>query len=499
MFAGSLPSVKTIPPVGYGDAPLGINTEFAPMSARPVPEKPRHSGISGQQAACEKNLIDSAKAEKARRFRHFLAMRQREEIYKAGLAGKFKSLCSCGAFAVPAFGRDRSGETYLTGAPGSVQLQWRKNAGEDEARLVHSWVKHCASPLLCFVDAPKIRWARSQEVQEICKKLHAAGYSWQFWTFTAPHDLASDPGMQVKAFQEAMRIFKSNFDRFKDRWKLRFYIRAVEMTDDAPGPGRKSGCHFHHHFIVFFERLFFTDEEVAEMRAFLSARWIAALMKVGLCSEEKKEAALRWAFRLDVPRRPQKLEEMDLQAVSEYLAKGASMEMTPGIGVKKGRGGKRITHWDLMRLAFSTESRLVPRALAVMLALKGRAWLQFSRGLKAFCGMEEKTDEEILKEKNNFIIYDYDGDEWHDMDRYKGQVALQSAIVAEAVDSGIDLTDLPMTENGKNLDMESGEVRKIQEIAESFISMIADTGCDPITGEDLTVDPRPLLPLVDGS
>lgn len=496
-MSGSL-SGKTSPPVSQGDFPLGINTKFAATPARPSSAKPRPARVSGQQAATGKNLIVSSEQEKARRFRYFLAMRQREAIYRHGLAGKFKSLCSCGAFAVPAFGKSKkTGEMYFTGAPGSVQLQWRKNAEDEEARLVHSWVKHCASPLLCFIDAPKIRWYRSNEVKKICKMLYEAGYCWQFWTFTAPHDLESDPKKQVKLFQEAMRVFKEHFDRFKKKWKLRFYIRAVEMTDDAYGPGRKSGCHFHHHFVVFFEREGFADDEIKEIQAFLSARWIAALMKVGLCGEEKKKSALKWAFRLDVPRRPKHISEDDLQAVAEYLAKGAGFELTPGIGVKKGHGYRRITHWEVMRLAFTTTPALEKRALAIMLALKGRAWLQFSRGLKAFCGLDDISDEEILKEKNNFLVYEYDEDDWRDMDQYKGQVALQSAIVGESVLAGIDLTALPLGEDKKNLDMESREIRKIQQIAEASVSKIARTGCDPLTGEDLTVDPRPMLPLAD--
>lgn len=497
-------SSQNISPPIAGTARLGINAKSAATFSRQISEKPRLAWVSGQSAATQNEKIisqDAKKQDRARRFRHYLAMRQREAIYEAGLAGEFKTLCACGAFAVPAFGKSKkTGDIYFTGSPGVVQLTWQ--AGKDgESRLVHSWVKRCASPLLCFVDAPKIRWYRSQEVQTICKKLYEAGYCWLFWTFTAPHDLSSDPDEQVGLFQEAMRIFKEHFDRFKEKWGLRFSIRAVEMTDDAPGPGRKSGCHFHHHVVCFFEREDFTDEEAKRLQAYLSKRWVAALVKVGLCPAGKEKAALRWAFRLDVPRRPQKISDMDLQAVAEYLGKGASMEMTPGINTKQGRGsghGKRISHWDVMRLAFTSNPELKLRALAIMRALKGRAWLAYSRGLYDFCGLREVEDKDILKEKLGYMVHSYSNRQWYKMDRVKGQAALDDAVTESIEAEGIDLSDPPISEENKDfLDLDDPVVKKIQEIADFSITVIIETGCDPLTGEDLRVDPRPLLPLAD--
>lgn len=477
------------PPLASQPA-LVFNAKFAATPCAAVPEKPRLTRVSGRLGRVHEKKIKSEnekKAEAARRYRRFLAMRQRMAIHEAGLGGKFKSLCACSAFPVPEHVRLKSGELKKTGAPGAVQVTWRENAEKEGGEAIsHAWVKKCASPLTCFVCAPKIHWFRSQEVQKICRSLHQAGFSWLFWTFTAPHDLFSEPGRQVELFQKAMRIFKEHFDRFKDRWGLRFYIRAVEMTDDSPGRGRKSGCHFHHHYVVFFDREGFTGSEIAEMQAFLARRWVEALIKVGICPEEKRDSALRWAFRLDVPRKPSgDLEDSDLIAVSEYLAKGASLELTPGIGVKQDRKvAGRISHWRVMEMAFTYYPDLKPRALAIMKALKGRSWLQYSPGLKSFCGLEEITDQQIMKEKLDKVVAQYDNEQWRKVDEIKAQKCLQDAIIELARLKRIDLDHLPLDKtNKKELNYFSPVIKELQEITVSAIRMIIETGCDPVTGD----------------
>lgn len=373
------------------------------------------------------------------RLRWQLAWAQRREIFKAGLGDEFKSLVKCHAVPVPAFSKKKDGTYSKTGSPGCVEAHYY--GGDGDRPIGYAWVYKDANALLCFVCAPKIRYYRAAEVQFACKAMIDLGYSWCFWTFTAPHNLFTDPDTQVKKFNEAKRLLKSGrwWKDFKKRWGYEHCIDAVEMTDDHPRSIKKSGCHWHSHDLPFFLRDPLTADEAAAMQAEVATRWVDCLLKVGLCTEEKKADALAHAFRLDRPRKPKKTVEL-----AAYLAKGASCELTPGIFTKIGRIPARITHWELMTLAFSgVYPELVPRALAVMRALKGKHWLHWTPGLRRLVGLEDVSDQEIMEERKSLPVYQFKGDSWRKVDSQKWQVNLLNAAIRDLKKKGFDLSLSP--------------------------------------------------------
>lgn len=474
-----------------GALPLGKNIKIATTCNKTTSRKTDSCGD-------KKNACSDQDYQKRRDFRAYLALRQRQEVIRAGRYPRFKALCGCSQYAVPFMRKKKDGTPYFTGSPGEVQFVWHEDGG-----LSTTWAQRCSSPMLCFECAPKIRHFRSVQLQTICRRMYEAGYSWQFWTFTAPHDLNSDPDDQVELFRKAYRLMIKDrrWRLFRDRVGQKFTIVAVEMTDDGPDSSSKSGCHFHYHVIVFFDHPEFLQSEADEMRAFVSRRWVDCLLEVGLISSERTEAALKIAFRLDVPRKPQKKplkrrltdeeKQKILQDTAAYIAKGASCELTPGIFTKKGRVASRISHWDLMALAFTTRPGLVPRALAVMQALKGRHWLTFSPGLLAFCGLKDLSDEDILKQTDDISIHSFDEEEWKTVSEFRSRARLVRKVTQEALDCGLDLVvDRPSVDFENRKFFPSDKVDRMEGWLLHALGIL-EAGRDPITEEKLAEGQAP--------
>lgn len=363
--------------------------------------------------------------------RYFLAYRQRK-ILRAYGAG-FPSLVACSSVPVPAKVKKKDGSLVDTGAPGYVQVMryGRNEVGSKfndcDIPYGYAWVKHCSSPLLCFICAPKIHFKRSQEIELGCNIMFNKGYRWLFVTFTAPHDLNDNPDKQIKNFQNASRKLHSGswWVKFCEKWGYKGQIKATELTDDNPSSKNKSGCHWHHHVIMFFDKdKISTPDSILILSDELQKRWAEAIIKEGICDCDKFDDLYFYGCKVVFP---DSHKDIGIQA-SKYASKGAALEISPAIFSKNGRLPDRISHWELMALAFTVRPDLIPRAILVMQALKGRSWLRWSPGLKKFCGIGEKSDEDLLHDEGSEVVFNFDENErvkngitWSGIDKYKMQ------------------------------------------------------------------------------
>lgn len=445
-------TIPKLDPPGSRVAPLGILSEFSsPPPAGNLKKPCDLERLSLTPAAFQEKKEKKRKT--SRRFRWFLSWRLRQEIKRAGLVTEFKGLCQCGKKAIPAYVKDGAGKAVPTGSPGCAQVQVYD---DPKARTGLAWVQKCANPLLCYVDAPVVRYKRSEELKKICEAMFKKGYRWFFETRTAPHDAKTDPIIFINSFQKAASKFVSgkNFANLNKKLGVEFQIRVLEVTDDSPASSQKSGIHFHHHCLIFYKladaagqpREMEAQEQEA-LKKFYTGHWIRSLQGVGLCPQgeifwDEKEknwraddpkisAVLKHGLRIDFPRINKKIKR-SLEQVTEYLIKGAAIEMTPGIFAKNGRIPDRISHFELMALALTTRPEALPRALGIWRALKGKQWLRYSPQLREMCGVAVKTDEELLKNSRSVPVYDLTNEELREVDRHKFQGDLIEAINTEA-------------------------------------------------------------------
>lgn len=269
-----------------------------------------------------------------------------------------------------------------------------------------------------------------------------SGYSFGLLTLTAPHDADTDPRVFIKNFQEANRILKRDkWNKFADKWKIKHYIRGIEVTDDAPGARRRSGVHFHSHQIIFFDRKPLSEKEAKAFRDELAEKWCVALGKVGLITADEVKKTLEHGVDFQRPKvrdQGQLSDPGQIQKLVEYVSKGAAFELSPGtVGGKQGRKGSRVSHWELMQTALLEREDMQPRLLNILGALKGLAHLYFSQGLKAFCGLKEVTDEQIVRGEAETLVYAFDTEEkektWGTVKKFG-----QQKILLTALDEGRD-------------------------------------------------------------
>lgn len=383
-----------------------------------------------------------------------------------------KNLRFCNCVPLPATGRRKDGSTYETGMPGHVQIHKYKDsskiAEEGETEVSHAYVglKRCGSAMRCPVCGARIRYVRREEIQKIAKVMLKRDFSYIFVTLTAPHDVNTDPHEFIKKFQEANRILKGNrfkgekWKEFAQRWGLAHSIRSIEVTDDKPGSGLKSGVHFHSHTVNFCERPVFSEEDAAKLRDEFAARWVDALLKVGLITEAEKAKTFEHGVDVQRPKAmvDGKIVELSdpemIQKLIDYVCKGASFELSPGtVGGKSGRKDERISHWELMRIALTERPDLQPRLLRIIQALKGLAHMQYSRGLKVFCGVNEVSDEDIVRGESETLVYAFDTEKkkkiWETVKKFGQQkillTAIDGGVSPEAAVAVVEMGCCPMT------------------------------------------------------
>lgn len=290
-----------------------------------------------------------------------------------------------------------------TGAIPGKELSIDRYEGGEDGTGHHAYrnLRRCASAMVCPVCGVALRYLRGQELQAIGEKMIGGGYSYVFGTFTARHTIATDFRAFVKGFQAAQRRMRASWawQKLKKVYGQYFSMRTVEVTDDNPYfSGPKSGFHFHAHAVLWLDHPLLTPEEGDALEAEIGRLWRDALEKEGLEASEER------GFTLELPKTKNgvldKAEAM--RGVVHYLCKQFADEMT-GDCRKSGRAGRRISIWELQRMAAAEKNPEMSRKLwrrwqVYAEAVKGLSFLQLTPGLRDFCGLgKEKTDDELLQ------------------------------------------------------------------------------------------------------
>jgi len=276
----------------------------------------------------------------------------------------------------------------------------------------------CGSVWQCPVCAAKISERRRVEVLAAMTSWKAQGGTVNMLTLTCPHQRGDVLSELLAKQAKALNYFW--MDRQVKAVLLDMgnigHIKATEATH-----GRLSewnnGWHPHYHVLMFdgsksclktFDQAQMTDWQVR-----LYLRWANACKLAGL-----GEPSYAHGLKLD-----------DGTKADKYISKwGLEDEITKG-HTKKAISGE--TPFDLLRALQANPEDRQAAALFIEFAtvFKGKRQLRWSKGLKARFAVEEKTDDDLTQEKEDFaqVLGQLTIEQWRDVLAVEGRGPLLSA------------------------------------------------------------------------
>ena len=279
----------------------------------------------------------------------------------------------------------------------------------------------CGSVWQCPVCAAKISERRRAEVLAAMTAWKAQDGTVNMLTLTCPHQRSDDLAELLVKQAKALNYF------WKDRQaKVVFYemgtvghIKATEGTHGRLSP-YDNGWHPHYHILLFnslephltrYKTLL--GEQMTDWQVRLYLRWANACKLAGL-----GEPSYQHGLKLD-----------DGSKADRYISKwGLEDEITKG-HTKKAISGE--TPFDLLRALQADPTDRQAAALFIEFAtvFKGKRQLRWSKGLKARFAVEEKTDDELTEEKDDFaqVLGQLTIEQWRDVLAVEGRGPLLSA------------------------------------------------------------------------
>ena len=262
---------------------------------------------------------------------------------------------------------------------------------KEHGRAFYAGLVVCGKVWTCPVCAAKIQERRRLEVAQAFDWAYSNGKKVVMVTFTFPHyhwqRLADLLPKQAEAYKR-LRAGKP-WDKLKTSIGYTGLIRSLEITLGA------NGWHPHTHEAWIVDR----DCDTKALRRKVVARWLTMCRKVGLVPDGKTFAFLKRSVQIT-----------DNCSTSDYLAKqddsrnwGMDRELVKASS-KVRKSSKGMHPFGLLADAGAEEperSDSGARFLEYADAMKGKAQLFWSRGLKDLVGVTEATDEELAAEQQD--------------------------------------------------------------------------------------------------
>lgn len=262
----------------------------------------------------------------------------------------------------------------------------------------------CGNVWTCPVCAAKVQERRRLEIAQAFDWAYGNDKKVVMVTFTFPHyahqklkdllDMQKDAFKRLRAGQPWKRV--------KDEFGYTGLIRSLEVTLGD------NGWHPHTHEAWILDK----DASVIALRNRVAKRWLSMCQKVGLVPKGKEAAFLRHAVHV-----------VDNCSTSEYFAKqddsrhwGADRELAKASS-KTSKSAKGYHPFALLAEHAKGEEGKKDagsRFLEYLEAMRGKAQIFWSRGLKKLVGLEDKTDEELAEEQTDKadMLGLLDSDQW---------------------------------------------------------------------------------------
>lgn len=258
----------------------------------------------------------------------------------------------------------------------------------NEIREKAHWsnVQRCGAIWVCPVCAKQITEVRRAELAKAVKIWRQQiGHDVKLLTLTFSHSKSHSLKSLLECQKLALKYFYEHrlFKNISEKLRIVGKIKSLEVTYGA------NGWHPHNHILLFSQD---ADDLAYEYKDRLAALWIQCCKKAGLAAPNKR-------YGLDI---------RDGSFADQYVSKwGIDYEMTKG-HVKKGTKDS-LTPFDLLQLSIDNQPVFdkLPSKLfqEFVIAMKGARQLVWSRGLKLFFQIEDKTDEEAANEVENDAIF----------------------------------------------------------------------------------------------
>jgi hypothetical protein len=244
----------------------------------------------------------------------------------------------------------------------------------------------CGSIASCPVCSAKIRQGRAEEIDQALTLHLEAGGGAVLLTLTVPHDR----GTRLSDLWDAVSrswagiITGDHRKALREQHGVIGFVRAVEVTHGA-------GWHPHLHVLLFTEAALDLDE-LRALHYFIAHRWRRRVVAMGLRAPDE-----HYGIRV-LPVGPG---QADL--LGGYLTKAAdglqpaSLEVARA-DLKQGPQRSRTPFEILEACGRGRSPRDRDLWVEWVVSSRGRHMIEFSRGLRTFLGLEERTDEEMLAE-----------------------------------------------------------------------------------------------------
>lgn len=256
----------------------------------------------------------------------------------------------------------------------------------------------CGSVWACPICASKIQERRREEISQALEWAQENNLMAVMVTLTFPHyefQTVDDLLVRQSAALKYLRSGKS-FQNFKEKVGMKGFIRSLEVTYG------RNGWHPHTHELWFIDPSI--DKEGFE--AYINNRWEKACDKQGLIPRGKLKA-----FRAQAVNYHWNAKD------SDYLAKqdskknfwGADREMA--LSSYK-RSHKTIHPFELVQFVEMGYEKAGDKFLEYIKAMKGKAQLYWSQGLKDLVELEDLSDEELNDKQEDQAIDVAEFDMW---------------------------------------------------------------------------------------
>lgn len=226
----------------------------------------------------------------------------------------------------------------------------------------------CGGKWVCPVCASRKGFEDRGELAALLAEVEARGHTHIMVTFTVSHHVGDRLADLIADFQTTFTAMKSgrSWSLFKRRFGL-----SGDVVGNEPKYGFVNGWHFHKHVVFIFEEAL-NQDDLDEIRAWISKRYRAMLAKVGRYADVKHGVV------------------MTVGNVDDYMTKwGLDLELT----ALESKDGDSFTPFGLLNLVQRGDRR-AGAAKALFLeyaeATKGVNRLRFSRGLKARYGLDAR-------------------------------------------------------------------------------------------------------------